>query len=89
MDKLWYETIDATGFNPGGIYVTTVPREQCFDKISIREGWSDNDFYLLFDGISGGHHSYQDGNCLVRLYEHNLSWLGTAKTFGVWMRRII
>ena len=81
VDRLWYQTIDATGFNPGGIFVTTAPREACFDKVAIREGWGQRDFYLLLDGISGGHHAYQDANCIVGFYEAGLPWLGTARRF--------
>ena len=80
LDQLWHDTIDGAGFNPGGLFVVTPPRESCFDKISIREGWGREDFYLLFDGISGGHHSYQDGNCIVRLHEAGVSWLTNAKS---------
>ena len=74
-DRLWYDTIDGAGFNPGGLFVVTPEREECFDKISIREGWQRDDYYLLFDGISGGHHSYQDGNCIVRFCEGGPSWI--------------
>ncbi|OHB81266.1 MAG: hypothetical protein A2V98_16480 [Planctomycetes bacterium RBG_16_64_12] len=75
VDQLWYDTIDAAGFNPGGLFVVTSDRQACFDKMSMREGWDRDDFYLLFDGISGGHHSYQDGNCIVRFCEGGPSWI--------------
>jgi len=75
VDRLWYNTIDGAGFNPGSLFVVTPEREKCFDKISIREGWQRDDYYLLFDGISGGHHSYQDGNCIVRFCEGGPSWI--------------
>jgi len=75
VDRLWYDTIDGAGFNPGGLFVVTPERDECFDKISIREGWERDDYYLLFDGISGGHHSYQDGNCIVRFCEGGPSWI--------------
>lgn len=74
LDQLWYDTIDAAGFNPGGLFEVTVPREEGFDKLSIREGWGPDDFYLLFDGISGGHHAYQDANCVIVLQEGGVSW---------------
>lgn len=74
LDELWYETIDTAGFNPGGLFVVTTPREEGFDKASIREGWGHDDFYLLLDGISGGHHSYQDGNCIIVLQEDGVTW---------------
>jgi len=78
VDAMWYETIDEAGFNPGGLFADGVPLEECFDKISIREGWGADEFYLLFDGISGGHHSYQDGNCVVHLREGQATWLSSG-----------
>lgn len=75
VDTLWSETIDAAGFNPGGLFLSDVPRESRFDKVAIREGWAPGDYYLLFDGISGGHHSYQNANCIVRFCEAGRSWL--------------
>jgi len=74
LDQLWYETIDATGWNRGGLFVVTAECEQCFDKLSLREGWGADDFYLLFDGISGGQHAYQNANCVVILQEDGATW---------------
>jgi outer membrane protein assembly factor BamB len=83
LDKLWYETINRVNQNEGILYVNTVPREACFDKISLREGWSDNDYYLLLDGISGGGHAFQDANCIVRYAKHGVIWAnGTYQTTG-------
>lgn len=82
VDPLWRATIDDAGFNPGGLFVDTVEPNEAFDKVSIREGFGGDDFYLLLDGISGGHHSYQDGNCIVRYVEGGVSWLAeTARAF--------
>ncbi len=78
LDQLWYDTIDATGWNPGDLFVVTAEREQCFDKLSIREGWGADDFYLLLDGISGGQHSYQDANCAIIMQEDGATW--TSRT---------
>ncbi|MCD6350988.1 MAG: hypothetical protein J7M26_02615, partial [Armatimonadetes bacterium] len=80
LDKLWYETIDAAGMSAGGLFKTTIPPEQGFDKISIRESWGPADFYLLFDGISGGLHSFQDANCIVRLTEADANWFPETYT---------
>ena len=86
VDTLWYDTIDAAGFNPGGLFVRNVPIEDCFDKVSIRENFGPDGYYLLLDGIAGGHHSYQDANCLVWYQEGGVRWwqpsgkLGGAKT---------
>ena len=82
VDELWYDTIDAAGFNPGGLFVVTPARGKCLDKTSIREGWEGDDFYLLFDGISGGHHAFQDGNCIVQFCEGGPSWLTSQRNFS-------
>ncbi len=73
LDLLWYQTIDG-GPKPGQLFANTLPPEACFDKISIREKWTGNPYYLLLDGISGGGHSYQDANCIVRYCERGLYW---------------
>jgi len=74
LDALWYETIETPVYNPDGIFVANVPAAEGFDKISLRDGWGPDDFYLLLDGISGGHHAYQDANCLVWLRENGIDW---------------
>jgi outer membrane protein assembly factor BamB len=81
VDRLWRDAIDAAGFNPGGLYVTTVTPEQSFDKASIREGWSPESFYLLLDGISGGHHSFENATCIVRFAEAGLQWLTSNESY--------
>lgn len=75
VDPLWYDTIDTAGFNPGGLYVADVPRPQCFDKISLRESFDPQGYYLLLDGVSGGHHSFQNANCIVWYREGGFTWL--------------
>lgn len=83
LDELWYETIDRIVKNEGFLYVNTLPREACFDKISLREGWRDDDYYLLLDGISGGGHAFQDANCIVRYAERGVVWTNdTYQTSG-------
>ncbi len=74
LDALWHETIETPVYNPDGIFVTNVPAAEGFDKIALRDGWGADDFYLLLDGISGGHHAYQDANCLVWLREKGVDW---------------
>jgi len=81
MDSLWYETIDLIGFNPDGIYKVTQSRKNCFDKASIRDSWNQDSYYLLFDGISGGNHSFHDVNCIVQYHEGGVSWLTNGYTF--------
>ena len=55
-----------------------VSAEEGFDKLSIREGWRGQDFYLLLDGISGGLHAYEDANCVLIMQEGGATW--TART---------
>ncbi|MAE68159.1 MAG: hypothetical protein CMJ18_28245 [Phycisphaeraceae bacterium] len=75
MDDLWNDTIAERGFNPGHVFATAARREERFDKIGLREGWAPDDFFLCIDGISGGHHSFLDANCIKFLYERGVSWL--------------
>lgn len=80
LDACWHRTIETPVYNPDGIFAVTASPEDGFDKISIREGWAAADFQLLLDGISGGHHAFQDANCLVRLREGGTEWF--APTAG-------
>ncbi len=73
LDPLWYATVDG-GPKPGSLFVNNIPCAAGFDKIAIREGWAPNDYYLLLDGISGGGHSYQDANCIVRYADRGILW---------------
>lgn len=75
LDVLWRETIENETYNPGGIFKVAVPAAEAFDKLALRDGWAEEDFYLLVDGIAGGHHAYQDANCLVWLREGGVDWL--------------
>ena len=88
LDALWHETIETPVYNPDGIFVANVPVAESFDKISLRDGWGPDDFYLLLDGISGGHHAYQDANCLVWLREKGVDWFlpRTGYTHSLGMR---
>ena len=82
--RLFFDSIESYApYAPPGIYRRNVPFKSTFDKISYRLGWREQDTYLLLDGISGGSHSYQDANCLVRLTSHGQSWLG-GPLFGQW-----
>ena len=80
LSRLFYDSIeDYTTFAPAnGIYLRNLPYEQTFDKVYFRSGWTDQDDYLLLDGISGGSHSYQDGNCIVRYTSRGVSWFRFA-----------
>ena len=41
------------------------PIETCFDKLSVRTGWTLADDYLLMDGLGGGSHSYDDAGGIL------------------------
>jgi len=74
LDPLWTKSIDSPESSPPGIFASTLTPEEGFDKIGIREGWADEDFYLLLDGISGGVHAYQDANCIVWMRDGGAEW---------------
>ncbi len=77
LSRLFYDSMElCEEFSPEGAYVRDVPFEKTFDKIFFRSGWAKEDEYLLLDGISGGSHSYQDGNCIVRFTSGGKSWFG-------------
>ena len=80
LSRLFYDSLEEyTTFAPvNGIYLRNLPYEQTFDKVFFRSGWTDQDDYLLLDGISGGSHSYQDGNCIVRYTSRGASWFRFA-----------
>jgi outer membrane protein assembly factor BamB len=78
LDACWHRTIETPVYNPDGVFAVTVSPAEGFDKIALREGWGADDFYLLLDGISGGHHAFQDANCLVRLREGGIEWFVPA-----------
>ncbi|MDA0335261.1 MAG: hypothetical protein O2782_08870 [bacterium] len=82
--ELFYDSIASyEAYAPAGVYRQDVPLAGTFDKISYRSGWGQQDAYLLLDGISGGSHSYQDGNCIVRLDTHGKAWFGGPQ-YGSW-----
>jgi hypothetical protein len=81
LDRLWHDTIETPTYNPGGIFAVTVPVAEAFDKAALRDGWAPGDFYLLLDGISGGHHAYQDANCLVWMREGGVDWFTPQKGY--------
>ena len=77
LSRLFYDSLeDIGGFAPDGVYLRDVPNDQTFDKVYFRSGWTDDDDYLLLCGISGGSHSYQDGNCIVRYTGRGKNWFG-------------
>lgn len=51
------------------------PHEQCFDKISFRAGFGEDDQYLLLGGISHGYHAHPDGNAIISFTDRGKLWL--------------
>ena len=82
--RLFYDSLETyESYAPTGIYHRDVPFASTFDKIAYRTGWDEKDAYLLLDGISGGSHSYQDANCIIRFTQYGKSWLGGPQ-YGRW-----
>jgi hypothetical protein len=80
LDRFWYDKVDGDSrWSPAGAFVRTVPFEDTFDKICIREGYHPDDLYLLLDGISGGGHAFQDANCIKSYTEGGVEWLTTGQ----------
>jgi len=61
-------------------YRAAVP--QCpataFDKLAFRGGFSRQAEYLLVDGMSGGHHAYENANCILELGAGGYTWLSAV-----------
>jgi len=52
------------------------PIEDCFDKISIRTGWKEEDEFLLLDGLgSNGAHAYSDAMGILDYTSKGITWL--------------
>ena len=66
---------------PGG---ANIPAERAFDKLALREGFSEDDLYLLLDGTSTFAHGHDDGNSIERLTWKGRMWL--AETDYIWRR---
>lgn len=52
-----------------------LPLERSFDKLAFRGGLTEDDEYLLLDGISCGGHKHYDGNSFIRLTALGRIWL--------------
>ena len=53
------------------------PREFAFDKLALRTGWSDEDHYLLFEGVGNLDisHAHNEVNGIVRLNHLGRHWV--------------
>ena len=69
------------GNAPGG---ANIPAERAFDKLALREGFGEEDLYLLLDGTSTFAHGHDDGNSIERLTWKGRMWL--AETDYIWRR---
>lgn len=49
--------------------------EKCFDKISFRQNFDRQSFYMLTDGINGGGHGHADAMSIERLMNFGRQWL--------------
>lgn len=68
IDKLIYETWSHEDERHSKMVSDTAPQapiEKCFDKISFRAGWDENDDFMLVDGLGGGGHSYSDAGAIL------------------------
>ncbi|MCD6322187.1 MAG: PQQ-like beta-propeller repeat protein [Clostridiales bacterium] len=68
IDKLIYNTWDNEDEDYSKTISDTAPQapiEKCFDKISFRAGWNENDNFMLIDGLGGGGHSYSDAGAIL------------------------
>lgn len=73
LDPFWYA---AKSQNVGHTQYRTVPVVQdCFDKVTFRDGFSKDDFFMMIDGLCGGGHSFEDANCIVQYRDRGLRWL--------------
>jgi len=57
--------------------VPEVPRLG-FDKLAFRGGFARQGEYLLLDGMSGGHHAYENANCVLEMGVGGHTWLGAV-----------
>ncbi len=78
IDKLIYNTWDLEDENYSKTISDTAPQapiEKCFDKISFRAGWSENDDFMLIDGLGGGGHSYSDAGAILEYSAFGIPFL--------------
>ena len=75
------EGAEVARYAPGGV---DVPLEEAFDKLTLREGFGEDDLYVLLDGTSTFAHGHDDGNSIERLTWKGRMWL--AETDYIWRR---
>ena len=57
------------------------PIEKCFDKISMRDSFDPQGFYILTDGVNNGNHKHADGNSILRHTQFDRIWLADNDYF--------
>ena len=78
IDKLIYDTWDHEVERYAKMISDTAPAaaiEKCFDKISFRKGWGNNDDFMLVDGLGGGGHSYSDAGAILEYSVYGIPFL--------------
>lgn len=78
IDKLIYETWSHEEEKYSKMVSDTGPQapiEMCFDKISFRSGWDENDDFMLVDGLGGGGHSYSDAGAILEYSSFGIPFL--------------
>jgi len=68
-DAAYLQTHEATDPQP----------DNGFDKISFRDGFDEEEPYLLLDGVDNGGHGHRDANAVLRLTWRNRIWLEDAE----------
>ena len=57
------------------------PIEKCFDKLSMRDSFDPQGFYLMIDGVNNGNHKHADGNSIPRHTQFDRIWLADNDYF--------
>ena len=57
------------------------PIEKCFDKLSMRDSFDPQGFYILTDGVNNGNHKHADGNSILRHTQFDRIWLADNDYF--------
>ncbi|MSS71875.1 MAG: hypothetical protein EXS64_10345 [Candidatus Latescibacteria bacterium] len=79
LDDLYYRMPETNPDGARGMFVLlpNVPYGKTFDKMSFRTGFEPEDQYMLFDGVGGGSHSFEDMNSIVEFSQYGKTFLVT------------
>ena len=53
----------------------TFPIDECYDKVSFRDGFEEDDEYLCMSGFGYGYHSHPDANAIVNYSDEGQTFL--------------